>query len=127
MDASTLILIVSFALAAFFAVQALRSALSQRQLKGTDLSDLWPPRYFLTDLRREAKPVSDTGQIPRVITVQPDAPPTAKVAMPLNPSAPPPDAETTSRVPREILQPPPDNPLDRTSRFARPTPPSDPE
>jgi hypothetical protein len=127
MDASTLILIVSFALAAFFAVQAVRSALSQRQLKGTDLSDLWPPRYFLTDLRHETKSVSDTGQIPRVITVQPDAPPTAKVAMPLNPSAPPPDAETTSRVPREILQPPPDNSLDRTSQFPRPVPPSDPE
>jgi hypothetical protein len=127
MDASTLILIVSFALAAFFAVQALRSALGQRQLKGTDLSDLWPPRYFLTDLRAGMKPVSDTAEIPRVITVQPDAPPTAQVAVPPNPSAPIPDAEMTSRVPREILQPPPDNSLDRTSQFPRPVPPSDPE
>jgi hypothetical protein len=127
MDASTLISIVSFALAVFFAVQALRSALSQRQLKGTDLNNLWPPRYFLTDLRRETKPVSDTAEVPRVITVQSDAPPTARVPMPPNPSEPRPDAEMTSRVPREILQPPPDNPLDRTSQFARSVPPSDSE
>ncbi|MBO9308398.1 MAG: hypothetical protein J7551_01285 [Chloroflexi bacterium] len=126
MDASTLISIVSFALAAFFALQALRSALSQRQLKGTNLSDLWPPRYFLADLRHETKSVSDTAQVPRVITVRPEALPTSKVAMPPNPPAPPPDAETTSRVPREILRPP-DTPLDRTSQFARPMPPSDPE
>lgn len=128
MSISTIILGVSLVVAALLVVQALRVALHELQLKSTDLSSLWPPRYFLSSPQPQAKSLSDTAQVPHVITVQPDDPPTSRVAAPHSPvSAPHPDAETTSRVPREILQPPPDAPSDRTSQFARPAPPSDPE
>ncbi|MDW8299977.1 MAG: hypothetical protein RML95_11650, partial [Anaerolineae bacterium] len=126
MGTSTLILLVASAISIALIFYAVVIALQQRQPKSVDLSELWPPRYFLGDVRRELPKTAELR------LMRQDAPPTAQFDRPTSPVAHTPAAErsahasaadSTSQVPREIVQQPPENPLDRTSRFARPVPP----
>lgn len=128
-----LVLAISGVIAALLSVYAILVALRQKQIPSTDLSKLWPPRYFLGDVRRDGPPVSST-----LLTRQQDAPPTAQFERPVPPTSavPAPQqplhpnaAEITSRIPHEALQPPSsaDSPPDRTSQIQHPVTPSEPE
>jgi hypothetical protein len=132
MATATLILVVSGAISALLVLYALVIALRQRPTKSTDLSALWPPRYFLGELHRP--PPSS----PRTSVAQPEARPTAAFERPTTPTNVIPAAEqptrldnieATSLIRSEELQPPfdEDSPLDRTSQVRHSLPPTEPE
>lgn len=132
MATATLILVVSGVISALLVLYALVIALRQRPTQSTDLSALWPPRYFLGELQRP--PPSS----PRMPAAQPEARPTATPERPATPTSVIPaseqltrlnNIEATSLIRSEELQPPfdEDSPLDRTSRIRHSLPPTEPE
>ncbi|MCE7946067.1 MAG: hypothetical protein DYG88_01420 [Chloroflexi bacterium CFX4] len=144
MNTATLILIIAGSLAATLVLYAFVMLIRQAGQSGNSNAALWPPVFFLGEVRREPPP---TAEVPRVPPVMVDAPPTAEFTRPVdlsqldstNLNAPssahtPPadgDIETTSRVShileeaRRQAAEQPEIPIDRTSQFARPTPPSE--
>ncbi len=144
MNTSTLILIIAGSLAATLVLYALVMLIRQVTQSGSSSAALWPPVFFLGEVRREPPP---TAEVPRVPPAVVEAPPTAEFTRPVdlsqldstNLNAPssaqtPPaygDIETTSRVShileeaRRQAADQPEAPMDRTSQFARPTPPSE--
>ncbi|MFQ3534563.1 MAG: hypothetical protein SNJ58_01675 [Aggregatilineales bacterium] len=120
MSISTLILIATGIVAVILVVRAVRIALQREQPPSTSLESLWPPRYFLSEPRRDVPPTVEFERpTPPAVTL-----PTSDQPTRLNISS-----ELTSRIPREALQPPTstDSPLDRTSQIQHPTPPVEPE
>lgn len=145
MNTATLILIIAGSLAATLVLYALVMFFRQGSQSGNSSAALWPPTFFLEAVRREPPP---TAQVPRVTPAQAEAaPPTAEFTRPLDlsqldstslktPSSAhtpptPDDIEMTNRV-SHILEEArrqaanqPEVPVDRTSQFARPIPPSE--
>ncbi len=143
MNTATLILIIAGSLAATLVLYAFVMLIRQATQSGSSSAAVWPPVFFLGEVRREPPP---TAEVARVPPAQAGAPPTAEFTRPVDlsqldstnlnaPSAhmPPADGdiEMTSRVShileeaRRQAAEQPETPIDRTSQFARPTPPSE--
>jgi hypothetical protein len=145
MNTATLILIIAGSLAATLVLYAFVMLIRQAtQSGGSSSAAVWPPVFFLGEVRREPPPTAEVARVPPALV---EAPPTAEFTRPVdlsqldstNLNAPssahtPPadgDIETTSRVShileeaRRKAADQPEIPIDRTSQFARPTPPSE--